>query len=55
MERRGAISGEERAGARVVGSAGEAVEILRGCHEGLCATLRKPPLVPRGPRSAEGA
>jgi hypothetical protein len=49
MERRGAISGEERAHVRVIGSVADAVEVLRCCHEGLCATLRKPPLAPRGP------
>ena len=53
MERRGSISGEERAHVRVVESAAEAVKILRGCHEGLCATLHKPPLAPRGPGPAE--
>jgi len=55
MERRGSISGEERAHVRVVESAAEAVEILRGCHEGLCAALHKPPLAPRGPGRAERA
>ena len=55
MERRGSISGEDRAHVRVVESAAEAVEILRCCHEGLCATLHKPPLAPRGPGPAERA
>jgi hypothetical protein len=55
MERRGSISGEERAQVRVVRSEDEVVEILRGCHEGLCATLHKPPLAPRGPGPAERA
>ena len=48
MERRGSISGKERAHVRRVASAAEAVEILRRCHEGLCATLHKPPLASRG-------
>jgi len=55
MERRGSVSGEERAHVRVVASAAEAVEILRRCHEGLCATLHKPPLAPRGRGRAERA
>jgi hypothetical protein len=48
MERRGSISGTERAHIRLVGSVAETVAILRECHAGLCATLRKPPLAPRG-------
>jgi uncharacterized protein (TIGR00730 family) len=51
MERRGAISGQEHAHVRVVRTAAETLAILRGCHEGLCATLHKPPLLPRGPRA----
>ena len=55
MERRGSISRADRAHVRAVGSAAQAVEILRGCHEGLCVTLHKPPLAPRGPGPAERA
>lgn len=40
----GMISGEDRARLRRVHSPEEAVEILRCCHEGLCAELHKPPL-----------
>ncbi len=40
----GMISAEDRARLRRVHSPEEAVEILRCCHEGLCAELHKPPL-----------
>jgi uncharacterized protein (TIGR00730 family) len=52
MERRGSISGAERAHIRLVGSAAETVAILRECHAGLCATLGKPPLASRGAEPA---
>ena len=55
MERRGSISSEERARVRVVRSEGEVVEILRACHEDLCAALHKPPLAPRGAPPPESA
>ena len=44
FESDGMISGEDRARLRRVQSPEEAVEILRCCHEGLCAELHKPPL-----------
>jgi len=50
MEQQGVISPEDRARIRIVSTSGEAVEILRCCHEGLCASLHKPPL--RKPRPA---
>ena len=50
----GALSPEDRAHLRVVSGVEETVEILRGCHEGLCASLHKPPLHPRSmPLGAE--
>ena len=48
MQASGALDPEGRAHLRVVSGAEEAVEILRGCHEGLCASLHKPPLHRRG-------
>jgi uncharacterized protein (TIGR00730 family) len=47
MERDGLISAAERAQVRSVAGPEEAVEILRGCHAGLCAELHKPPLARR--------
>jgi uncharacterized protein (TIGR00730 family) len=44
MEQRGAISTDERSNLRLVSTADEAVEILRGCHELLCTQMHKPPL-----------
>ena len=44
MERHGVISTDDRARIRLVSAPDEAVEILRCCHEGLCASLHKPPL-----------
>ena len=44
MERQGAIVSDDRARMRRVSTPEEAVEILRCCHEGLCASLHKPPL-----------
>jgi predicted Rossmann-fold nucleotide-binding protein len=44
MEQRGMISPEDRARLHVVSTVAEVTEILRCCHEGLCATLHKPPL-----------
>jgi hypothetical protein len=50
MEGRGLLAPGDLAHLRVVSTPEEAVEVLRCCHEGLCATLRKPPLRqrPRG-------
>ena len=50
MERHGVISIDDRARIRLVSAPDEAVEILRCCHEGLCASLHKPPL--RKPRAS---
>ena len=50
MVQRGAISPDDRARVQVVSSADEASEILKCCHEGLCASLHKPPLHRRGPQ-----
>jgi hypothetical protein len=44
MERQGAITSEDRERIRRVSATEEAAEILRRCHEGLCADLHKPPL-----------
>ena len=54
MQERGFIDAEERRRIRRVSSAAEAIPILRHCHEGLCAQLGKPPLVPRDAREPEG-
>ena len=51
MERQGAIAPEDRARVRRVSTLEEAVEILRDCHEGLCASLHKPPLRKARPAS----
>jgi uncharacterized protein (TIGR00730 family) len=50
MEREGLLSSEDRAHVNLVGSAEDAVRILRRCHEGLCRELGKPPLRRRRPR-----
>lgn len=47
MARKGFLSDREIEQISVVSTPGEAVEILRCCHEGLCAELKKPPLQPR--------
>lgn len=44
MQASGALAPADRVQVRPVSDAGEAVEILRGCHERLCASLHKPPL-----------
>jgi uncharacterized protein (TIGR00730 family) len=44
MEQRGMVSPEDCARLHVVSTVEEASEILRCCHEGLCAMLHKPPL-----------
>jgi hypothetical protein len=44
MEQGGMVSPEDRARLHVVSTVEEVTEILRCCHEGLCATLHKPPL-----------
>lgn len=44
MERQGLISPEDASRLQPVDTVEEAIEILRCCHEGLCATLHKPPL-----------
>lgn len=49
MLEKGAISREDHARIRPVSNADDAISILRGCHEGLCAALHKPPLHVRGP------
>jgi uncharacterized protein (TIGR00730 family) len=54
MQERGFIDSEERRRIRPVASADEAIPILRHCHEGLCAQLGKPPLVPRIAQEPEG-
>ncbi|MEX2208764.1 MAG: TIGR00730 family Rossman fold protein [Myxococcota bacterium] len=48
LEANGMIGAEDRARIHRVSSPDEATEILRCCHEGLCATLHKPPLARRG-------
>ncbi len=48
LEQTGMIAPEDHARLRRVGSTEEALEILRCCHEGLCADLHKPPLPRRG-------
>ena len=47
LEGAGMIAAEDRARLRRVSTPGDAIDILRQCHEGLCATLGKPPLRPR--------
>jgi uncharacterized protein (TIGR00730 family) len=47
FEAEGMIAAEDRARLRRVATPEEAVEILRCCHEGLCADLHKPPLPKR--------
>jgi len=44
METHGVISTDDRARIRLVSAPDEALAILRRCHEGLCASLHKPPL-----------
>lgn len=44
MEGKGLISAEDRTRLLRVSRAEEVLEVLRCCHEGLCATLNKPPL-----------
>lgn len=44
MRHHGLVSAEDLARLRVVSDVEETIEILRCCHEGLCATLHKPPL-----------
>ncbi len=51
MERHGTIAPEDRARIRRVSTPEQAVEILRRCHEGLCASLHKPPLRQARPMS----
>jgi hypothetical protein len=48
MQQRGLVTSQERRHLRLVAQVDEAVAILRGCHEGLCADLHKPPLERRG-------
>jgi hypothetical protein len=50
MEREGLVSAADRVRVRLVRTAGEAVEIPRDCHAGLCAELGKPPLHRRARR-----
>lgn len=47
FETSGMIAAADRARLRRVATPEEAVEILRCCHEGLCAELHKPPLARR--------
>lgn len=47
MQQRQLVTAAEREHVRLVSGVPEAVEILRHCHEGLCADLHKPPLRPR--------
>jgi uncharacterized protein (TIGR00730 family) len=47
MVQAGFVSDSERDQVKLVSTADEAVEILRCCHEGLCADQHKPPLRPR--------
>ncbi len=49
MRAQGVISPEDQARILPVSSASDAVEILRRCHAGLCASLHKPPLPLRVP------
>jgi uncharacterized protein (TIGR00730 family) len=44
LEGAGMIAAEDRQRLRPVSTAGEAVDILKQCHESLCASLGKPPL-----------
>lgn len=48
MHARGIIDDGDRAMVRRVDGADQALEILLGCHAGLCAELGHPPLRPRG-------
>lgn len=50
MEHRGLIASDDRSRLELVDTAEEAVDVLRYCHEGLCAELHKPPL-PRRSRA----
>ena len=50
MEGQGLISPEDRTRLVPVSTAEETAEVLRCCHEGLCATLHKPPLHKRPER-----
>jgi len=47
MRQRGLVSEDDLTRLRVVPDVEETIEILRCCHEGLCATLHKPPLQPK--------
>ena len=47
MHERGIIDDGERAMVQRVDDADQALEILLGCHAGLCAALGRPPLRPR--------
>jgi len=47
MHGRGIIDDEDRKMIRLVGDADDALEILLGCHRGLCAELGRPALRPR--------
>ena len=47
METAGLISSEDSSRLKPVDTVEETIEILRCCHEGLCATLHKPPLPKR--------
>lgn len=47
MERARLIAPEDRARLYPIATLEQALEILRRCHEGLCAELHKPPLRPR--------
>lgn len=47
MRHHGLVSEEDLTRLRVVADVDETIEILRCCHEGLCATLHKPPLQPK--------
>lgn len=47
MHGRGIIDDEDRKMIRLVGDADDALEILLGCHQGLCAELGRPALRPR--------
>lgn len=47
MEAQGLVSPDDVARLVPVDTGEQAIEILRCCHEGLCATLHKPPLATR--------
>jgi len=53
LEGSGMIAAEDRQRLRPVSSSGEAIDILKQCHESLCASLGKPPLRPRFRRPPE--